>query len=59
MESILRMYRPFKSVSEKELNQMKVLLKQKEKLNQSLELMDQLYDQQLMTCIPIGTGESI
>ena len=43
-------------VSEKELSQMKDLLKQKENLKQSLELMDQLYDDQLHEMYPNWDG---
>ena len=43
-------------VPERELNQMKGLLKQKENLKQSLELMDQLYDDQLHDMYPNWDG---
>ncbi|MBT2744773.1 MobQ family relaxase [Bacillus sp. ISL-77] len=36
-----------KNASDKDLNQMQFLLKQKENMNKSLDLMDQLYDHQL------------
>ena len=44
------------NASEKELSQMKGWLKQKEKLKQSLELMEQLYDQQLHDMYPNWDG---
>ena len=44
------------NASEKELSQMKGWLNQKEKLKQSLELMEQLYDQQLHDMYPNWDG---